>query len=247
MRKNGKKSKVIAVAAAGALVVLLASTLVRCAATGGGADQGSEGIATEQAQQAEDGEVRQAEEAEGASTALAATEATSWVAEDGSGATLQVTERSLVERTRDGAVSALAYSTANESEADGQAIVALTLEDGSTATLVVTLEEGEPAAIASDAFSAAPSYVARAGDDGPFEVTGLDERYLELVGGDEDGLEAAIGSYAAQRSPQASSASFDGEVFLDLASGMVSATFHLDDNASTIVTVQWADGAFTVL
>lgn len=85
------------------------------------------------------------------------------------------------------------------------------------------------------------------GGGGPFEVTGLDERYLELVGGDEDALRAAIGAYAARRSPQASSASFDGEVFLDLASGMVSATFHLDDNASTIVTVQWAGGAFTVL
>lgn len=101
--------------------------------------------------------------------------------------------------------------------------------------------------MASDAFSAAPSYVASEGGGGPFEVTGLDERYLELVGGDEDALRAAIGAYAARRSPQASSASFDGEVFLDLASGMVSATFHLDDNASTIVTVQWAGGAFTVL
>ena len=111
----------------------------------------------------------------------------------------------------------------------------------------MTLEDGEPAAVASDAFSAAPSYVASEGGGGPFKVTGLDERYLELVGGDEGALRAAIGAYAARRSPQASSASFDGEVFLDLASGMVSATFHLNDNASTIVTVQWADGAFTVL
>lgn len=144
-------------------------------------------------------------------------------------------------------MSALAYSAADEAEADGQAIVTLTLEDGSAATLIVTLEDGEPAAVASDAFSAAPSYVASEGGGGPFEVTGLDERYLELVGGDEDAHRAAIGAYAARRSPQASSASFDGEVFLDLASGMVSATFHLDDNASTIVTVQWAGGAFTVL
>ena len=34
MRKNGKRGKVIAVAAAGALVVLLASTIARCAAAG---------------------------------------------------------------------------------------------------------------------------------------------------------------------------------------------------------------------
>ena len=241
MRKNGKRGKVIAVAAAGALVVLLASTIARCAAAGpAGAGQGAGGSAPEQAQQ-------QAGPAEAAASTLEAAAGTSWVAEDGSGATLQVTDRSLVESAADGTVSALAYSAANEAEADGQAIVTLTLEDGSAATLIVTLEDGEPAAVASDAFSAAPSYVASEGGGGPFEVTGLDERYLELVGGDEDALRAAIGAYAARRSPQASSASFDGEVFLDLASGMVSATFHLNDNASTIVTVQWADGAFTVL
>ena len=241
MRKNGKRGKVIAVAAAGALVVLLASTIARCAAAGpAGAGQGAGGSAPEQAQQ-------QAGPAEAAASTLEAAAGTSWVAEDGSGATLQVTDRSLVESTGDGTVSALAYSAADEAEADGQAIVTLTLEDGSAATLIVTLEDGEPAAVASDAFSAAPSYVASEGGGGPFEVTGLDERYLELVGGDEDALRAAIGAYAARRSPQASSASFDGEVFLDLASGMVSATFHLDDNASTIVTVQWAGGAFTVL
>lgn len=241
MRKNGKRGKVIAVAAAGALVVLLASTIARCAAAGpAGAGQGAGGSAPEQAQQ-------QAGPAEAAASTLEAAASTSWVAEDGSGATLQVTDRSLVESTGDGTVSALAYSAADEAEADGQAIVTLTLEDGSAATLIVTLEDGEPAAVASDAFSAAPSYVASEGGGGPFEVTGLGERYLELVGGDEDALRAAIGAYAARRSPQASSASFDGEVFLDLASGMVSATFHLDDNASTIVTVQWAGGAFTVL
>ena len=241
MRKNGKRGKVIAVAAAGALVVLLASTIARCAAAGPvGAGQGAGGSAPEQAQQ-------QAGPAEAAASTLEAAAGTSWVAEDGSGATLQVTDRSLVESATDGTVSALAYSAADEAEADGQAIVTLTLEDGSAATLIVTLEDGEPAAVASDAFSAAPSYVASEGGGGPFEVTGLDERYLELVGGDEDALRAAIGAYAARRSPQASSASFDGEVFLDLASGMVSATFHLDDNASTIVTVQWAGGAFTVL
>ena len=241
MRKNGKSGKVIAVAAAGALVVLLASTIARCAAAGpAGAGQGAGGSAPEQAQQ-------QAGPAEAAASTLEAAAGTSWVAEDGSGATLQVTDRSLVESATDGTVSALAYSAADEAEADGQAIVTLTLEDGSAATLIVTLEDGEPAAVASDAFSAAPSYVASEGGGGPFEVTGLDERYLELVGGDEDALRAAIGAYAARRSPQASSASFDGEVFLDLASGMVSATFHLDDNASTIVTVQWAGGAFTVL
>lgn len=241
MRKNGKRGKVIAVAAAGALVVLLASTIARCAAAGpAGAGQDAGGSAPEQAQQ-------QAGPAEAATSTLEAAAGTSWVAEDGSGATLQVADRSLVESAADGTVSALAYSAADEAEADGQAIVTLTLEDGSAATLIVTLEDGEPAAVASDAFSAAPSYVASEGGGGPFEVTGLDERYLELVGGDEDALRAAIGAYAARRSPQASSASFDGEVFLDLASGMVSATFHLDDNASTIVTVQWAGGAFTVL
>ena len=46
--------------------------------------------------------------------------------------------------------------------------------------------------------------------------------------------------------PTAGEASFDGEVFLDTAAGRVSATFHLDDAASTIIAVSYEGGEFSV-
>lgn len=51
----------------------------------------------------------------------------------------------------------------------------------------------------------------------------------------------------AERYPQATKATFDGEVYLDLASDAVSATFHLNDAAKSILTVTFQDGKFTVL
>ena len=82
--------------------------------------------------------------------------------------------------------------------------------------------------------------------EGGVEVTGLAEPYLELIGGDGDGLARAIGEWARANAPSAGEASFDGEVFLDTGSGRVSATFHLDDAASTIVAVSYEAGAFDV-
>lgn len=252
--KDGKtKGRVIAIAAAGALAILLASTLARCAVsdTDGGADGSQSGPATEQQQQRPDASPEEPESAiaRGSETTLEKASSVSWVADDGSGATLQITDASLIEKGADGAIHAVAYSSADESATDGQALVTLTLEDGTPATLIVALDGGEPAAIASDALESAERYVAKpngsAGE--PFTVTGLDEQYLAMIGGDEEGLTRAIAEYASRKAPQAGSASFDGEVYLDLDEGMVSATFHLDDSASTVATVLFEDGAFEIL
>lgn len=77
-------------------------------------------------------------------------------------------------------------------------------------------------------------------------MTGLVEPYPSLVDGRTDELAAAISEWAAGHAPTAASATFDGEVFIDTG-GRVSATFHLDDDASTIVTAVYRSGEFTVL
>lgn len=107
-------------------------------------------------------------------------------------------------------------------------------------------EAGGAASVASDGFLLADRYVEGPAAEGGVEVTGLAEPYLELIGGDGDGLARAIGEWARANAPSAGEASFDGEVFLDTGSGRVSATFHLDDAASTIVAVSYEAGAFDV-
>ena len=246
------KGRVIAIAAAGALAILLASTLVRCtvAGTDGGEDGSQNAPAIEQQQRPEESpEEPGSATAQESETTLEKASSASWVSDDGSGAILQITDASLIEKGADGAIHAIAYSSADESATNGQTLVTLTLEDGTPATLIIALDEGEPAAIVSDVLSSAERYVAKSngGAGESFTVTGLDEQYLAMIGGNEEGLTRAIAEYASQKAPQASSASFDDEVYLDLEEGMVSATFHLDDNASTVATVLFKDGAFEIL
>ena len=78
-------------------------------------------------------------------------------------------------------------------------------------------------------------------------MTGLAEPYPSLVDGRTDELASAISEWAAGHAPTATRAAFDGEVFVDVSGGRVSATFHLDDAASTIVTAVYRSGEFSVL
>lgn len=246
--KDRKKtrSRAVAAAAIGAVALLLLSTLVRCGAAAGGADEPE---AAPAAQQAEQGSAQPGEGAAEEATTLSSASAFAWVAADGSGATLQITDASVIETGSDGEARAVTYAAAAESEARGQALVELALGDGSTGTLIFTVEGGEPTALSSDLLTMADEYVPRAepaGTEG-IEVAGLDERYLALVDGDEEGLREALSSHASARSPQATRATFDGEVYLDLNDGAVSATFHLDDAASTVVVARYAAGSFEVM
>ena len=78
-------------------------------------------------------------------------------------------------------------------------------------------------------------------------MTGLAAAYVEMAGGDEQAVREAVSSYCRSHVPAARSASFDGEVYLDMRDGRVVATFHCDDAARTILTVTYASGEFTVM
>lgn len=246
-RASKPKSKVMAAAAIGAVAILLASTLVRCAASG--TDGQTEGAEANAGQQTEAVHEAEGGAKESGRAAMEQASGISWVAEDGSGASLQITESLVVEKSADGAIHALAYAGADESQTEGQAIARLTLEDGSSATLIFSLADGRPEAVSSDALTAAERYVAKAEDGSPggFEVRGLDERYIDLIGGRDGELSEALSAFAAERAPQATAASFDGEVYLDLNQGAVSATFHLNDSASTVVTAIFQEDAFEII
>ena len=260
MDKQEKRACILAAAAAGAILILLTSTLVRCAVSNVDAQDAEETPAITQAQAQGDAEpeateddtkqaVQTAQQAsEQTATTLERLQAKSWAAVDGSGATLQAANGIVIEKSTDGKLSALTYTASQEQQANGQELVTLTLENGSKATLIVTEKDGEAQKVESDAFTLTKSYVAKStatAGTADFKVTNLAERYLTLIDGKQTELRKALATHAAKASPQATQASFDGEVYLDLTSGLVSATFHLNDAASTIVSVSYKDGAFT--
>ena len=55
-----------------------------------------------------------------------------------------------------------------------------------------------------------------------------------------------MASWCSDHALAATEATFDGEVYLDLKAKRVTATFHLDDSAASIVSVAYADGKFAV-
>lgn len=249
-----KKNKLMLAAAIGMVAVVVATTAVRCSIAHSAAEDAGPQPAAEAAQEAPpadggaDGEPEEGPAGE-ADEVLARLRGSAWVAADGSGRTLAFRDGAFVES--DGASTFLtAFEVEGAGSSEGQRWLDVSLlrsGDGGTVSTTLVLEEGGgPASVASDGFLLADRYVEAPAAGGGVEVTGLAESYLALVGGDGDGLAQAISEWARANAPTAGEASFDGEVFLDTGSGRVSATFHLDDAASTIVAVSYEGGEFAV-
>ena len=249
-----KKNKLMLAAAIGMVAVVVATTAVRCSiAHTVSEDEGAQPAAeaAQEAPDADDGDAAAPEEgpAEGAGETLARLRGTPWVAADGSGKTLAFRDGAFVESDA-GSASLTAFEVEGAGSSEGQRwldVRMLRSGDAGTSSETLVLEEGDgKASVSSDGFLLSPRYVEAPAPGGGVEVTGLAEPYLALVGGDGDGLAQAIGEWARANAPTAGEASFDGEVFLDTGSGRVSATFHLDDAASTIIAVSYEGGAFSV-
>lgn len=113
------------------------------------------------------------------------------------------------------------------------------------ATIIVEERDGV-LTVASDAFAMGTRYVQGKPAGTVVGVSGLAEPYTGLVDGKTGELASAVGSWCSSHAPSATTASFDGEVYLDVRGGRVSATFHLDDAAATIITAVYENGSFTV-
>lgn len=251
-----KKTKVIVIAVAGMLVVGIALSIGSCAirsAIQGGAPtvELADPTGAEDAGGSEGDGAGQGDEPGSASdpAALSAYERAcivSWASENGS--TLQLSKGLITERDGEGAIHALTVRSVSEMDAGSQTLITVSGRDessGEDATWTLIFDETSIAPrISSDDFAAAPAYV-QAADYGQVEVTGVDEGFLALVGGDKDRLIEALQDFADRNIPQASSLSFDGEAFVDFNEGSVSATFHANDPKSTIVTITYQDGAFS--
>ena len=238
-----RKNKPMLIAAIGAVAVLVASSAVRCTIAG----QAGTGPAAEQqeTQQAEETTAVQA----GADGAMGILRSHVWQAEGEPKDTCTFKEGSFIE-SKDGKLTATVFAAGDETSSDKQTTLAITplREDsanGARTAIIIDGKEGSYT-VSCDAFQLHKTYVQGKAPDVEFAVTGLADEYTELIGGKQVELESAVGEWAAKNAPAATKASFDGEVYLDLKAGRVTATFHLDDSAASIVSVAYADGKFTV-
>ena len=249
-----RKNKAMLAAAIGMVAIVVATTAVRCSIAHT-VEQGGDVPPTASVEQPAEQDAPEAEpEAEKGSDEAAAVlqdlRGGAWAASDGSGKTLAFREGSFVES--DGAsVSMTAFEVEGSGSSGEQRWVdVLLLKDGNATgrSATIVLDEGaEGTSVACDGFSLSGRYVQAAIPGGPIEVAGLAEPYPSLVDGKTDELASAITEWAEGHAPTATRASFDGEVFVDVAGGRVSATFHLDDAAATIVTAVYRSGRFDVL
>lgn len=236
------KSRVMAAVAAGALVVALGAGAARCAITPQESPQ-------EQAPSAMAG----APEGTGSETGKATSGAealwnTAWTGADDPTATLRIVEGAMVE-SAGGTERAWFFSAEEPSEAGGVLSVPIdvkgTKEKPGGLSFIQVSGGGDARTLACDLLTQA--YVPQRAQGGAFSVTGTDDRLSEALGADVAAIEEAVAGKAAEVSPQAASASWDKEVWLDYAGNVASTTFTLDDPASTVVTVVSRGGSLEAM
>ena len=238
-----RKNKLMLIAAIGAVVVLIASSVVRCAMPRQADPEPAAG--QQESQQAEEASTATPSDED----AMAILRSHVWQAEGEPKDTCTFKEGIFVE-SKDGKLSATAFATVDESPSDKQTALMITpLREGSSndarTAIIIDGQEGSYT-VSCDAFQLHKTYVQGKAPDVEFAVTGLADEYVKMTDGKQSELESAIGDWSAKNAPTATKAFFDGEVYLDLKAGRVTATFHLNDSAASIVSVAYADGEFAV-
>ena len=248
-----KKNKVMLAAAIGMVVIIIGATAVRCSIA-----HTVEESAQNEAQAPAESIVQDAGGAD-AADAASATDGSEeiakllrgnvWQAEGAPERTIEFRDRSFVES--DGSsVELTVFDVKEAGEGNGQKHLDIDfMREGDpcdTPASIIVEERGGVLTVASDAFAVEPRYVQGKPAGTTVSVSGLAEPYTGLIDGKSGELASAVGSWCESHTPSATEASFDGEVYLDVRDGRVSATFHLNDTASTIVTAVYENGSFTV-
>lgn len=248
-----KKNKVMLAAAIGMVAVVIGTTAVRCSI----AHTVEESAQTE-AQASVESVVQDAGSAATADVASATDKAEEiakmlqgsvWQAEGAPEKTIEFRDRSFVES--DGtSVKLTVFDVKEAGEGASQKHLDIDfMREGDpymTPATIIVEERGGVLTVASDAFAGESRYVQGKPAGTAVSMSGLAEPYTGLIDGKAGELTSAVGSWCASHAPSATAAAFDGEVYLDVRGGRVSATFHLNDAASTIVTAVYENGAFSV-
>lgn len=251
-----KKNKLMLAAAVAMVAIVVTSTAVRCSVSHTAADDAErqQGQPVEQADEPDGADVSSEQEVPKDTTdlgtgILAVLRGGVWQAPGDPQKTIAFRDGSFVES--DGSsVTLAAFDVVGAGEAGGQRYLDVRImRDGSPAaqTSTIILEGADGSLeVASDGFAGAKRYIQSRAPETPVIVEGVREPYTDLVDGKAGELAAAISEWCAAHAPSATRATFDGEVYLDVANDRVSATFHLDDAARSIVTAVYEGGAFSV-
>lgn len=261
-----RKNKVLLTLAIGAIVILIGSTVVRCAltsdssrneATAGEASVAEKPVSTgttssagQQAGADESGQTRetgtQVEE-----EALGLLYGSIWKSADGVCSAVFKEGRFSETDGTQGTITT--YDVASVSVDDGQMTLMLRLDATSSSEekdCVLLLRQGEDDrwSASCDDFRLSKTYVQQIGERGSFSVVGVGVELAELLGGETDKLEDALASYTANNIPSATTATWTSEVVLDYKEQTLSTSFNCNDAGSTVLVVSrmLSGGEFTV-
>lgn len=227
-----KKTKLMAICAAGAAAILIGAGLARCAI----APSGPEIVvpAEEQGQQIEQ-----------ADDSFSGYAGTTWESEDGT-CTLTLSDSTIVESGEAG-VQVMYYEVLSEEPDDDglSAQISFTRSAGEAAsqTLLSISDAGGWKSISCDAFALSKSYLIAEGSEAGIELSAHSPELNELLDAEDAEIASAIAQKASSASPTATLATWDGEVYIDCNEDVLTTSFHLNDAASTIVQLSLDRGS----
>lgn len=227
-----KKTKLMAICAAGAAAILIGAGLARCA------------IAPSEPEIVVPAE-EQGQQIEQADDSFSGYAGTTWESEDGT-CTLTLSDSTIVESGEAG-VQVMYYEVLSEEPDDDglSAQISFTRSAGEAAsqTLLSISDAGGWKSISCDAFALSKSYLIAEGSEARIELSAHSPELNELLDAEDPEIASAIAQKASSASPTATLATWDGEVYIDFNEDVLTTSFHLNDAASTIVQLSLDRGS----
>ena len=227
-----KKTKLMAICAAGAAAILIGAGLARCA------------IAPSEPETVVPAE-EQGQQIEQADDSFSGYAGTTWESEDGT-CTLTLSDSTIVESGEAG-VQVMYYEVLSEEPDDYglSAQISFTRSAGEAAsqTLLSISDAGGWKSISCDAFALSKSYLIAEGSEAGIELSAHSSELNELLDAEDAEIASAIAQKASSASPTATLATWDGEVYIDCNEDVLTTSFHLNDAASTIVQLSLDRGS----
>lgn len=227
-----KKTKLMAICAAGAAAILIGAGLARCA------------IAPSEPEIVVPAE-EQGQQIEQADDSFSGYAGTTWESEDGT-CTLTLSDSTIVESGEAG-VQVMYYEVLSEEPDDDglSAQISFTRSAGEAAsqTLLSINDTGGRKSISCDAFALSKSYLIAEGSEAGIELSAHSPELNELLDAEDSEIASAIAQKASSASPTATLATWDGEVYIDCNEDVLTTSFHLNDAASTIVQLSLDRGS----
>lgn len=227
-----KKTKLMAICAAGAAAILIGAGLARCV------------IAPSEPEIVVPAE-EQGQQIEQADDSFSGYVGTTWESEDGT-CTLTLSDSTIVESGEAG-VQVMYYEVLSEEPDDDglSAQISFTRSAGEAAsqTLLSISDAGGWKSISCDAFALSKSYLIAEGSEAGIELSAHSPELNELLDAEDAEIASAIAQKASSASPTATLATWDGEVYIDCNEDVLTTSFHLNDAASTIVQLSLDRGS----